>query len=110
MLQIPFIDYPCYTKVLTLDGIEYTFKFTWNTRGEFWTLSIYDTNKVTIIEGVKFVLNYNVFADYKHLNIPQGNLYIIDLTDNMSKIKFEDFNNERQLALIYEELKDLVTV
>ena len=110
MIQLPTTEYPCYTMEFNLDGVTYIFKFNWNTRGEFWTLSIYDTNKAVIIEGIKFVLNYNVFADYKHLGIPQGDLYIVDLTNNMSKIKYEDFTNERQLALIYREIADLVTV
>jgi hypothetical protein len=110
MLQISFIQYPAYTKELLLEEKSYLFTFVWNTRGEFWTVSIYDTSRNPIIEGIKLVLNYNLFKDYKHLNIPEGNLYVIDVTNNVSKIKYEDFTNERQLALIYEEVADLATV
>jgi hypothetical protein len=110
MLKINFIDYPSYTNEVILDNKSYIFKFVWNTRGEFWTLSILDTDKNIILSGVKFVLNYSLLSDYYHLDIPKGSLYVIDLTDNNNKIAFEDFNNERQLSLIYATEADFATV
>lgn len=108
MLQIPFTEYPAHTKELVLDEKSYVFTFVWNTRGEFWTLSIADTDKTTILDGIKLVLNYNLLQDFHHLAVPEGNLYVIDLSNNVSKIQYSDFTNERKLMLIYEELSDLV--
>jgi hypothetical protein len=108
MLQIPFIEYPAYTKEIVLDSKSYIFSFVWNTRGEFWTLSIADINKVTIINGIKIVLNYNLLQDFHHLDVPPGDLYVLDLSTNVSKIQYSDFTNERQLVMIYQELSDLV--
>lgn len=110
MIQIPFVQYPSYTKEIILEENTFIFSFVWNTRGEFWTLTIMDTQKNFIINGIKLVLNYNLFQDYKHLDIPQGNLYVIDLSNDVSKIKYDDFTNERTLSLIYQEVADLVTV
>lgn len=110
MLQIPFIQYPAYTKELLLDGQSYIFSFVWNTRGEFWTLSIFNVDKAAIINGIKIVLNYNLFSDYHHLAIPPGGLVAYDESNDVSKIKYEDFVNERKIRLLYSEVTDLVTI
>ena len=44
---------------------------------------------------------------YRHLPIPQGNLIAIDLSDNESKIAYDDFTNQRKLQLIYFEEGEL---
>ena len=107
MVIIPFTNYPAISKDITLDGEDYRFKFIWNTRGEYWTLTILDTEGVVKLAGIKLVLGYELINSYSHLDIPPGQLYVVDLDDNnKTKIGMDDFTNERNLQLIYAELSD----
>lgn len=111
MVQIPFTEYPATTKEITLDEESYKFTFVWNTRGEFWTLSILSVNDTPILSGVKLVLNYELVNVYRHLKIPQGLLYVYDPTNNQSKIQFSDFDtNGRNLKLVYIEEFELESI
>lgn len=111
MVNIPFIQFPAYTEQLILDDESFIFQFIWNTRGEFWTLSILDPDLTPILTGLKLVLNFEHFAPYKHLAIPPGELYVFDLDpNNKTKIGFEDFTNARALQLIYALEGELVSI
>ena len=100
-VTIPFITYPSYSKDITLDNIKYRFLFQWNTRSEAWTLSIKTIEDVAILSGIKLVLNYDLFQRHRHLAIPQGSLFVIDLSNDETKIAYDDFTNERGLQLVY---------
>ena len=110
MVIIPFTTYPSVTKEVAFDGDIYKLSFTWNDRMEAWVLSFLTLQDVAILTGIKLVLNYELIRMYRHLNIPQGNLFVFDLSDNENKIGYEDFSNERQLLLTYFEEGELESV
>jgi hypothetical protein len=101
MIQLPFRKYPHFTYDIFIDTKTYRFEFKWNARGEYWLMNILTTEDVIIVSGVKLVLNYGLLSDYKYLDVPQGDLFVVDITNNLSKIGYEDFTNERQLAFLY---------
>ena len=98
---IPFTTYPSYSKDITLDNVKYRFLFQWNTRAEFWSLSILSTDNTPIVSGIKLVINYDLFQRYRHLALPTGYLFVLDSSENEAKIAYDDFTNERGLQLIY---------
>ncbi len=103
-VDIPFTQYPSYTQQIILDGESFLFQFTWNTRMEAWTVSIFDLDLVEIITGLKLVLNWEHFFQYRHLPLPPGQLLVFDPDpNNKTKIGFEDFKNSRALKLVYIE-------
>lgn len=67
-----------YTQTVSLDGVEYQFRFVWNQREEAWYLAISDIAGVSIVSGLKVVvgsiLNLHVVAD----NAPKGFLFAVD--------------------------------
>jgi hypothetical protein len=104
MIIIPFTEYPSVSKEIVIDDISYIFSFVWNTRMEAWTLSIYTIENEPILVGIKLVLNYELIRMYRHLDIPQGEMYVIDITDNETKIAYDDFTSSgRNLILAYYE-------
>jgi len=102
MITIPLFDFPAFKIEIELDNIPYILSFQWNTMGEFWSLTFYDNNNILLLSGIKLVLNYELISDYHDLNLPSGELYIIDPTGNDSPIVYDDFLNSR-LELIYVE-------
>ena len=110
MVLIPFTVYPSITKEVTFDERGYKLLFTWNTRMEAWTLSFLELDDTPILSGIKLVLNYELISIYRHLDIPQGNLYVIDLSNNEEKIDYNDFSNERRLSLAYYEEGELESI
>ena len=100
-VTIPFSTYPSYSKDIVLEGIKYRFMFQWNNRAEAWSMSILTTDNVAILSGVKLVLNYDLLQIHRHLAVPQGKLFVVDLSNNETKIAYDDFTNERGLQLVY---------
>lgn len=102
MIIIPFVNYPAYTEDILIDEFNYRFRFVWNNRGQFWTLSILNANEnIEIINGIKLVLNYELLKQYRYLKIPKGNLFVVDVSGNLSRIGYEDFINDRNLQILY---------
>ena len=110
MIQIAFSVVPSQTFPITLDGINYNLKLVWNSRGEFWTISISDANQNTIVSGIKMTLNYGVLQDYRAYSVPPGDLMFLDTSGDETKIEFEDFGNNRPLNLVYVEAADFAAV
>jgi hypothetical protein len=61
-----YSDLYCYSGSVVLAGILYRIKLQYNRRGQFWALSIFDSNGGPLIRGRKMVLSWP-FLD----NIPQ---------------------------------------
>ena len=110
MVIIPFTEYSYITKEVTLDNINYKLLFTWNTRMEAWVMSILKLDDTPILAGIKLVLNYELIAKFHHLDIPQGLMYVVDTSNDESKIAFDDFTSERGLRLIYIEEDEVESV
>lgn len=103
---IPFSNYANFTESVVLDNVKYTFDFVWNTRGEFWSMSISDANGVVLISGIRVVLFYDLLQQYKYIReLPQGTLIAIDksATTCLDEPRLKDFVQDRFLELCYVE-------
>ena len=100
MLIIPFSPFPSFRQTLSLEDVSYTFEFNWNTRGLFWSMSIYDNSSNPIVEGVVIVLNYDLLEQYQSRDVPPGKLYAIDTAGKKNRIEYEDMFNGR-ITLVY---------
>lgn len=102
MVRIPMFDVASLTQQVVLDGFPFNLKIVWNTRGEFWTLSIFDTGNTPIVVGIKMVLGFALLTGYKHIStLPPGNIYVSDPTINAARPGRDDFTGDRQLELLY---------
>jgi hypothetical protein len=110
MNQIPVTAYPAFTEFVVLDGIRYILTFTWNTRGEFWSLSVADANEEPIVSGIKLVVGYDLLEGFRSLSVPKGALIILGLAGNMARIAYDDFTNSRALKLVYFTEAELATI
>ena len=98
---IPFRDFAAFAEEVTIELTPFRFRFFWNTRAKFWSMSIYDREGNLLISGVRLVINYELLRWYPGRGLPTGKLFVIDLTESKNPIGRYDFVNERQLRLVY---------
>lgn len=109
MRILPFKDFPSFTEEITLEGIPYVFRFDWNSRGQFWTMDIYDREENSLILGKKLVLFYELLRQYPDRGLPLGELYVIDpALNNFTPIKQDDFQD--RLYLVYFEEEEVAII
>lgn len=63
-VDIPLINYPFYDLSVSLEGNSYILEFSYNSRMELYTFSLYDADRTAIILGEALVPDYPLFLDY----------------------------------------------
>jgi hypothetical protein len=90
---------PSFTEEVTLDGIVYTFEFSWNSRGGFWSMNILNRDQTQLVMGVRLVMFYGLIRKFVDRGLPNGELYVLDPSGNTDEIQQNDF--ETRLTLCY---------
>lgn len=70
-----FIDVPDMNdsvSKLSIDGIEYGLRFTYNDKYDYWSFGLYDKEDKPIIAMTRIVPNFPIFHFYESCNIPNG--------------------------------------
>lgn len=97
-----------FSEQLTLENELYTFEFIWNERAEQWDMSILDIDQVSIVEGIKLVLNYDLFDQYPGRGLPPGALFAIDTTGDEKRITRDNIGDVVQLMYLTEAEFDAI--
>lgn len=103
IVTIPFFDFAAFTETITLEDTQYILSFTWNSRGEFWVMSIQDLAQNEIVSGIKLILDLELLRKFPDRSLPPGKMYVFDVSGNTDPIKYDDFTNGR-CDLVYENL------
>lgn len=80
-------------------NIEYILEFSWNNEGNFWTISMFTSDKTPIFLGRKLILNYDIFSYCSNPLLPTGSLRAIDESNTLKECDFDDLGN--RIKLIY---------
>ena len=89
------------TRSIELEGINYDFRFRWNTRDESWTV-ICSKSGGDVIFSTKAPTNRLLNSLYKHrTDCPQGDLIILDITEDNGRVDFENFTISGRYRLYY---------
>jgi hypothetical protein len=99
---IPMFDFTAFAEDVVLENVQYTFSFTWNSRGSFWTMKVIDRNQNELINSIKLVLNIPLFHDFPDRGLPYGSMVVLDMSGNEAPIGLNDFVNNRCI-LVYRE-------
>lgn len=96
--QIDMFSNPNYKFTITLDQTDVVFRVRWNFKHKYWVLHISKDN-TDIINGVKLLLNFNLFDAYKarlaDIGI-SGKLYLFSLgEEGKQTIEFDDFKDNK---------------
>lgn len=99
---IPLFDSPDFKQGVILDGKNYVLRIQWNTRGEFWSMSIYDGNETLLRAGIKLVQWYPLREQYNNPELPPGEFVLVDTSKEASlEIGRHDFGSGRNVELWY---------
>lgn len=64
-----------YTETIALEGVAYSFKFSWNTRTATWMLSIYALDGTAIVEGIAITCGVDLLRGSVVAGKPPGLLF-----------------------------------
>ncbi len=106
MRIINFFTFASFTQEIILDNETFKFLITWNSRGQYFSLSITDVTGNALVSGMKLLLNAEPFHLHPGRDLPAGELLVIDTTESNAPINQNDFTNGR-LQLIYIEETEL---
>jgi hypothetical protein len=86
-----------------LDG-EY-YRFAWHYNGHFdsWFLDLYDDGDVLLVGGQRIKLTSDAWAQFRHLDIPQGTLRVVDAQDQHQEATRENFGT--RVLVKYDEVE-----
>jgi hypothetical protein len=105
MIVIPTLDsqFTSFTIEIELSGVLYNLIFNWNSRENFWYMSILDVNELPIMTDVKLVLNYDMFLDFQSVeNLPSGTFVFVQITPGVELTEF-NFGTDYQLTYYTED-------
>ena len=75
MNAIPFNAASAFTETVVLGNKQWIFGFVWNTRFQFWTMSVSNASGI-IIDGIRLVPNLLLLASHAKDNLPSGDFLV----------------------------------
>jgi hypothetical protein len=104
-------DEPFHTLRVRLDDRDYTLEFLYSTRGENWSLSIYDEENEPVVLGLKLFTGVPLLAAYKRdERVPRGELFLVALGSDQSPPKLAELGDGLRCELTYYPEADLVDI
>lgn len=97
MLFIEVPDMNDSVSTLSIDGVEYGLRFTYNEKYDYWSFGLYDADNEPIIGMTKIVPNFPIFHFYRDTNIPDGIFGCLSDIDTVGRQAF----NEKTAEFIY---------
>jgi len=92
-----FPEFARFKQNVILDDVQYTLKFDYNGRGDFWSMSFWTLDDELICGGLKVVLNYELIRLYKGYGLPPGEMYALDTTDTEVDVDRDNFGHNVQI-------------
>ena len=76
---------------LSIDGVEYLLRFTYNEKYDFWNFGLYTAEEEPIIAMTRIVPNFPIMHFYTYTDIPDGIFGCLSDTDTVGR---QAFNNQ----------------
>lgn len=94
MLYITVPDMNDSVSSLSIDGKEYTLRFTYNEKFDYWSFGLYGENTEPIIAQTRIVPNFPIFHYYTDTEIPDGVFGCLSTADTVGRNAFNDLTAE----------------
>ncbi len=108
MMLLTMLDEPNYTQSFTLDGVDYRLQFQLNTRENQYYLSIFNSDGVLLLSGVKIVKDTPLTLRFKRAGLPTGDFMALGASIK-DKIGEDEFVNKMEFYYITEaELEEIL--
>lgn len=107
MLNIPVLDANDSILEADFEGVSYFVRMSWNSEGEFWTLTLEDYAHNVIVAGVAVVPDTPLLAMFRHLGTPAGEIWAVLLNETRQTIGRSDFVTGDAALVYIEEGEDV---
>ena len=93
-----------FSQTITLDGVVYKLRITWNTRSQKWYMDILTTNNQNILLGIGLVPQIYLLDSYPIPSLPPGDFVLMDSLSTPEAIVpgFADLGNRYKLIYFSE--------
>ncbi|MCP4482080.1 MAG: hypothetical protein GY817_04675 [bacterium] len=95
-------DITSYKYRIELDDSFFSFIFNFNGRRGRWYLDILNANDEPVVNGICLLNGVNLLQQYRHLNIPKGDLFVFDTKETTENPDRETFST--RFRLLYKEV------
>ena len=100
--EIPLrADSPAFKFQITLDAVEYTLQFSWNSRMARWFFDISTSDGTAIVMGQPVLVNFALMLRFKDTALPQGRLYFYDTSG--AALDPDRFDLGSRVVMYYED-------
>lgn len=92
-----------WTSQFDLGDYRYMIYFSWNTRCQYWEMSIYDNDENLLVGGIRLVTIIDLLDEYRALKykLPKGKLSLVPRNDLVTEITRKNLNSD--FILMYSE-------
>lgn len=97
---IPFSGLPDFSESVVLDKKVWILRFQWNSRFEFWTMSIADVSGL-LIDGVRLVPNLMLLSCHAKDTLPAGDFALISPNASTNEVGRNNLGTDLDYLLIY---------
>lgn len=109
IVELPFFDAANFNYSISLDQEIFLFRFQYNTRGDFYSLNIFDENENAIYLGLRLVSSIPLFLRWRSENDPKGELFVLCPQQSCSEDPKRNgfIRSQKPFELIYVETESL---
>lgn len=90
MLYIKVPDMNDSMSTLSIDGVEYLLRFTYNEKYDYWSFGLYNAEQEPIIAMTRLVPNFPVLHYYTYSDMPDGIFGCLSDKDTVGRQSFKD--------------------
>jgi len=102
ILQLPVhSDIGNYEFKTDLEGTRFTFALRYNTRAARWIMDVKQSDGTILLAGLPLVLGTDLIGRFQDVNLPQGNLFLINLGSQYTECGRDDLGEN--CLLMYQE-------
>lgn len=85
-----------------LDNRRFLFYFSWNTRCNYWELSIYDENDVLLAAGIRLVTLIDLLDLHRRRvkQLPKGELLLVQNSDKVSELSRDNLGIDYSILYV----------
>lgn len=103
MYIVPLTTSPnqTFTSTIPVDGkkIKLYFFLRYNTEQKCWSMDLYDSSNISLINSIPLICGLNLLEQYSYLNI--GSAYILKLDSNIVGDRPNEYNLGKDFALVW---------
>lgn len=77
VLELP--STPWSTQSVVLDEVVYILEYQWSNREDTWYLSIYNSEELPLVQGIRLIPWTGLLSQHPQANLPSGDLVLYDV-------------------------------